>query len=725
MVEIEGVRVIDQLGDVISEVSRLRGAGVDVGYDIETVDVVPLQSKMVALQFKPKGKKATIIDVRHWFGDDLRMLGTVLEPLFDGAVTLIGHNLKFDLEFALAQLGIEATCVYDTMLAEQIVLGMGMSSAAEKGIHFGMADLAERYDVAVEKESRNWFIYLDKRPEWDDPFPPEQIKYMRQDVAVIHKFKEKQQERIEEWGLGGVIDLEMRALLALVGIEIWGVQINRDGWLSVIDRVEARMHELEAVLHLGNATFEGLDVHVLKVRNEKYMEKWLPYQDWMKARDAYMATRKAEWGKQPGWGEAKKHYLEEWYATHGKMAKPPASKAGVNLGSWMQVRDGFNDLGIPVTSVNKDELALYVDKHPLVQVYLDYGEARKLVTVYGRERGKKEKAFIELLDERDRLRASYQQIGADTGRMSSYSPNFQQIPADGLGAELRKNVVAAPGYTLVVADFSNIELRIIAELSGDKFLLGAFSSGEDIHAYTARVMFNLSDEQATKKWTDSHNVVIGGKEIENTSYRKVAKTINYMLLYGAGVKRLASMLRIPEKDARTLLDLYYKTFASAIAWLNEQKSRLNQAEAAGKSSVYAETRSGRRRWFNIPKKPKQIGRGKQATVEEVREWQEAMDKWNEMRAAIRRQLANTPIQGLSADITKLAASLWQERVGSRNARMHLEAVIHDEFIIEASPEMAETAARILEEVMTEAMQTYLHKVDLGEVHAVITPYWEH
>src|SRR5689334_17543720 len=107
--------------------------------------------------------------------------------------------------------------------------------------------------------------------------------------------------------------------------------------------------------------------------------------------------------------------------------------------------------------------------------------------------------------------------------MSSYAPNFQQIPADGVGSELRKNVVAAPGYTLVVADFSNIELRIVAELSGDKFLIDAFASGEDVHAYTAAVMFGLPKEQATKDWTNEHNAVVGGREIENTSYRKVAK----------------------------------------------------------------------------------------------------------------------------------------------------------------------------------------------------------
>jgi DNA polymerase I-like protein with 3'-5' exonuclease and polymerase domains len=804
MKKVESVYVLDDLSEVPAIVGRMRSYGRDVGFDIETVDRNPIKDQIVALQFKPKGKKAAIIDVRHFSKSDLRMLGSMLEPLFDGSVTLVGQNLKFDLEFLLAQLGLAAHKVYDTMLAEQIILGLGVSSAKLKNIHFGMADIADRYGVDVHKEERSWFIHLDTRVEggvrtqvgvqeecvdhyynedgqevdstdddddsltvkqecqevpvfevvggtrpWDEPFPVEQIIYMRQDVSVVHKIKEAQQTGITEYGLGVVIDIEMRALPALTGIEVFGVQINREGWLSVIDRVEVRARELETVLHLGkpptynekgvlvDAGFEGLDVHVLKVRQEKYLEKWRPYQDWMKARDAFIATRKAEWDALPkgqvlhipertepfkNWSEYKKWSLDWWYERNGRQARPPASKSGVNLGSWMQVRDGLNDLGIPVKGVSEEELEPYRNRHPLVGVYIDYSHARKVVTVYGREKGKKAQSFIELLDEHDRLRASYQQIGADTGRMSSFQPNFQQIPADGVGSELRKNVVAAPSHTLVVADFSNIELRIVAELSGDKFLLDAFGSGEDVHAYTAAVMFGLPAEQATKDWTNSHNAVVGGRELENTSYRKVAKTINYMLLYGAGVKRLAVMLGISDKDAKALLDLYYSTFATAMAFLNEQKGRLQAAKDAGESRAYAETRAGRRRWFDIPKYPK-IPKG-QLTTEAWDELDEKVAEWKKQTASIKRQLANTPIQGLSADITKLAAALWYEAVGY-SERMRLVAVIHDEFIIELLPKYAEKASHILADVMMKAMKTFLYQVDLGEVKPVVSDHWVH
>lgn len=744
---IEGVRVLDCLDEVPGEVSRLRGYGRDVGYDIETTDTDPMNSRMVAIQFKPKGKKAAILDVRHFTPDDLRTLGVMLEPLFDGFVTLVGHNLKFDLEFALAQMGLAGHEAYDTMLAEQVIWGLGMSSGERRHIHFGMGDLAERYGLDVEKESRSWFIGLDQRPEWKEPFPVQQIKYMRQDVSVVHKIKEAQQAAIEADHLEEVIALEMRALFPLVGVEVFGVQINKEGWLSVISQVKSRADELETLLHLGKeGEFEGLDIHVLKVRQERYMEKWRPYSEWMKARDAFVETRKQEWDtvmadKPKGhvyvvpdgwaasqefrnWSEYKKWSLDWWYERHEKLSKPAENKAGVNLGSWMQVRDGFNDLGIPVTSVSEDDLVPYIGKHPLVKVYVEYAHTRKILTVYGTERGKKERSFIEMLDATDRLRASYQQIGADTGRMSSYNPNFQQIPADGVGAALRENVVAAPGHVLVVADFSNIELRIVAELSGDKFLLDAFASGEDVHAYTAKVMFGLSDEQATKAWTNSHSAVVGGRELEKTSYRKVAKTINYMLLYGAGVKKLAAMLGVTEPDAKALLQLYYKTFATAIAWLNEQKSRLDEAKRRKDERVYSETRSGRRRWFDIPVYPKHPANGKRVTVEAIEKWEADVDEWKARLAGIKRQLANTPIQGLSADITKLAAALWYETVGYYEGA-RLVAIIHDEFIVEAKPEEVEYASRQLAQAMMLAMQTYLHVVDLGTVSPVVTEHWEH
>ena len=111
----ENVYVLDSLDEVPAIVSRMRAYGRDIGFDIETVSTNPIKDKIVALQFKPKVKKAAIIDVRHFSKSDLRMLGSMLEPLFDGSVTLVGQNLKFDLEFGIAEF-LRHLCVAGVIL---------------------------------------------------------------------------------------------------------------------------------------------------------------------------------------------------------------------------------------------------------------------------------------------------------------------------------------------------------------------------------------------------------------------------------------------------------------------------------------------------------------------------------------------------------------------------------------------------------------------------------
>lgn len=725
---IEGVRIVDRLGEVAGEVSRLRGSNRDIGFDFETTDLDPLTLRPVTVAFKPKGKTAVVFDLRQMSKQDLKDLGSMLEPLFDGQVQIVGHNLKFDLEVAWVHMGLAGHRCYDTMLAQQVIAGEG---GVQK---FGMGDVAASYGIDVEKESRQWFPHLDQRAEeWNAPLPAGQLKYIRQDVSVVHPIKAAQLDLIESYRLHNVISLEMRVLFALVGVELWGVQVNRSGWLEVIDRLTERMKELELVLHLGNDKFDGLDVHILKIRHDRYMDLWHPYEDWMKARDIYMATREKEWreahGKAPGWGEAKKAYLAEWYERNGKMTKPPENKQPPNIGSWMQVRDAFNSIlkpKEPIQSVSEESLKPYI-KHPLVKTYLEYVGLKKVVSQYGRERGTKKMAFLDRLDAFDRLRCQYYQIGADTGRMAAGEPNLQQTPDKGAGGELRHNIIAAPGYILVDSDFSNVELRIAAELSGDKFLIEAFNSGQDLHAFTACLMFNLTipDGEDPKEWTEGHDAVVNGRTIPKVSYRKIAKTINYMLLYGAGAGRLSSELEISVDDAKVLMKKYRQTYATVIGWIQKQKNRLKDAMDAGEERVYSETLSGRRRWFTIPQRPSSpLRKGQRLTVDMQDQYERDLDEYRGKLANIQRQLGNSPIQGLSADITKLAAALWYERVGYDDD-MRLVAIIHDEFLLEVRLDKQEQARKILREVMLEALHTYLKVVDVGPVKPAATPYWKH
>jgi DNA polymerase I-like protein with 3'-5' exonuclease and polymerase domains len=219
-------------------------------------------------------------------------------------------------------------------------------------------------------------------------------------------------------------------------------------------------------------------------------------------------------------------------------------------------------------------------------------------------------------------------------------------------------------------------------------------------------------------------VVLNGREVVGTSYRKLTKTCNFALLYGAGNKRLAVTLHQPVEVATRLRGVYRETFATAIAWLDQQKNRLEVARRTNQKRVYAVTLSGRRRWFDIPVYPSHPANGGRVTVEAQEKWDADKEEWKKQMGSIRRQLANHVIQGLAADIMKEAECLWYEKYGY-DEECRWVASIHDEGIVEVIQSRAEEASRNLEDVMYRAMSKYLKVVNLGKVEAVITPFWSH
>jgi DNA polymerase I len=256
-------------------------------------------------------------------------------------------------------------------------------------------------------------------------------------------------------------------------------------------------------------------------------------------------------------------------------------------------------------------------------------------------------------------------------------------------------------------------------------MLKAFEDGVDLHARTAEVMFGLKKNSAylkalesgvtPKEWTDETMAIVNGKVL-SASYRSIAKTINFGLLYGMGATRLASKLRIDMNTARELLRLYKETYAVAINWLTEQGNRIERPQDG---RVYAVTVGGRRRWFEVPefKLPRNV------SGEEARE---AQDKHKRTIAGIRRQLGNHPIQGSSSDITKYAIALWQRR-GYNCKDMRLVATVHDELLIEVldEPEIVELSRRRLGEVMESALRKYLKHVTIRPVGGKTSHYWNH
>ncbi|MBA3259957.1 MAG: DNA polymerase I [Gemmatimonadales bacterium] len=271
--------------------------------------------------------------------------------------------------------------------------------------------------------------------------------------------------------------------------------------------------------------------------------------------------------------------------------------------------------------------------HELPRLILEYRELQKLKSTY-----------VDTLPERinprtGRIHTSYGQTGAATGRLSSSEPNLQNIPVrTGRGEAIRRGFIPRPGWVFLVADYSQIELRLMAHLSGDPAFIEAFRQGGDIHRQTAALIFNVPVEQVTPEM------------------RGRAKTINFATIYGQGPFALSRQLGISQEEARTFIARYFERFAGVRAYLDQQ---VRLAREVG----YVETIFKRRRY-----------------VPEIR------DRNFNMRAYGERTAQNSPLQGSAADLIKLAMIHIHDGLVERGLRSRMLLQVHDELLFEVPPQ---------------------------------------
>jgi DNA polymerase-1 len=253
------------------------------------------------------------------------------------------------------------------------------------------------------------------------------------------------------------------------------------------------------------------------------------------------------------------------------------------------------------------------------------------------------------------VHTTYIQTGAATGRLSSKDPNLQNIPIrDEEGRKIRSAFTAAPGKLLLSADYSQIELMVMAHLSQDENLLAAFREGVDVHRRTAAFIFGIDEKDVTG------------------DHRRVAKTINFGVIYGMSAFRLARDLGIPNARAQSFIETYFGTYSGVAAFI--QKT-IAETEKTG----YATTLFGRRR--RIP----------------------AIDSRNKNeRQAAQRVAVNTPIQGTAADIVKLAMLRVDERLRGEAPEVSMLLQVHDELLFEAPEASVEKASALIREEMEKA-----------------------
>ncbi|NQV73897.1 DNA polymerase I [bacterium] len=330
-----------------------------------------------------------------------------------------------------------------------------------------------------------------------------------------------------------------------------------------------------------------------------------------------------------------------------------------NIGSPAQIGVIlFEKLGLPVisktstgkASTKETVLQELATEHELPGMILDWRELAKLKSTYIDALGNL------IHPETHRIHTSYSQTTAATGRLSSTNPNLQNIPIrTERGREVRKAFIPKPGYQLLSADYAQIELRILASLSGDEALKQAYLDGVDIHTATAAKVFGVSIEEVTRE------------------QRNKAKEVNYGIPYGISAFGLATRLRCSRTEAQELIDGYNRNFPSVASFI------VHQIEKASETG-YAETMLGRKRY--IP---------------------DIHAKNRNVRAFAERVAVNMPIQGTQADMIKLAMIAIQKRIKSEGLHSKMLLQVHDELVFEVLPSEIDKIETLVREEMVGAL----------------------
>jgi DNA polymerase I-like protein with 3'-5' exonuclease and polymerase domains len=583
-----------------------------VAFDCETTGLKPVAGGMRLLQFAADGEFPVVIDCWELDDSGWEAVGRFLGQ----RRRWVAHNAVFDLGWLQAHDLYPEGEVFCTMLASR-VLTNGMPN-----IRHGLQHLVSRYlkrELSKEEQKSDWRVEL----------RPEQLQYAALDVMVLVELWPLLLERLQFGALMGAWALECKALPAMAQLWRTGLPFDREKLLALRDELGADN------VRLGEEFIVALDAALPE-------EKKLPRDP-----DGSLNLRPKATG-----------------TVRGGDKRP----AGFNLNSPKQLLDVFTVLlgkvptgpdplrpGCSMPSASRAALREYVADHPVVAQYLAW------------KRVEKRRQMVESLlshHETDGfIRASYWQMGADTGRMSCFNPNLQQVPRD---PRFRACVVAPEGHVFVVADYAQMELRLAAAESGDVRMVSAFQAGQDLHTITAMAIYGLDDEAAVKK-----------------EQRQIAKSANFGLLYGSGASGLrsyaaASGIQITLAEAAAVRDKFHATYTGIARW---QKQNAAAAQNSGKDASIRIRVSNLRRFLPT----------RDTNMITVR--------------------CNTPIQGAGAAVMKLTlGKLWPLLREAGEAEVRLAGAIHDELILLVREDAAERWAVTLAQVMEEAESRWLGDV---------------
>ena len=454
----------------------------------------------------------------------------------------------------------------------------------------------------------------------EDPITDSENAYSGADVVLLPDIYYQQMELLREHDIHLAMAMENRALPALAKAEVAGVIVDQERWKDLVGEAVVKHREISARVY-------------------KHFESVMPQ-------------------------------------------KTLFGLPTFNIGSQPQLLKNLKRLGFKLDDTDEGTLKRYKNKHAVFPQLIKWRGFQKVVSSYG------SKFLAKINKNTGRLHGQFNQVMADTGRMSSSNPNLQQVPGfdpdDDDSLDFRSCFIAKPGYKLVTADFSQQELRILADMSGDPTFRKAYLERDedgntlDVHKYTASVIFEVPYKEVTP------------------NQRKKAKTLNFFLVFGGGAYSLADTLKCTEEEAQDIIDDYFKRYSHI-------KRFLDNCASSAVYNGYATTISGRKRFLTLPSPDDPMFR--------------------RAKSSIKRRGKNTPIQGSGADVTKMALAFLFERLERENYDATVLMVVHDEFVVEVREDQAEEVARVVEEEMVRGFSHFFATIPMV-VDANIGDTWE-
>ena len=664
--------------------------------DTETTSTSAIDAELVGLSFAVKEFEAFYVPVPAEREEALKIVN-IFKPLYeDPKILKVGQNLKYDLEVLINYNVQLQGPMWDTMIAHYLIqpeLRHNMDFMAEIYLNYHTIHIEE----LIGKKGKNQLSMRDLKPD--------AIKdYACEDADITLQLKQKlEQELLNNKCDELFYNIEMPLMQVLAEMEINGVRINENSLKETSNIFNERLTELKQEIfeiageefnisspkQVGDIIFGKLKIidnpkktkSWQYVTNEKELQSLIDSHEIVgkiieyrklnsiltertkkkptvqQMPDLFGLNTGAENDdvmKQSSHLEVSKQMNElekEIFKLAGEKFKIMSPKqVGTILFDKMKIINNPKKTETWQYVTNEEILQQLKNKHKIVEKILSYRETEKLIGTYV-------DALPTLVNKRTgHIHTSFNQTITATGRLSSSDPNLQNIPVRGEdGKEIRKVFVPEPGCLFFSADYSQIELRVMAHLSGDDNMINVFKEGKDLHAATAATIYKKDINEVSR------------------DERTKSKRANFGIIYGITVFGLAERLGISRDESKQLIDGFFETFPKV-------KEYMEKAVATARQKEYVETLFGRRRYL------KDIN-SQNTTV----------------RSFAERNAINAPIQGTAADIIKVAMIRIFQRFKNEHIRSKMILQVHDELNFSVYPEEKEIVKRIVLEEMQNAI----------------------